>query len=108
MSSRVKQFFTFFIDVEPHERIKVLLLTMSFFMVIGGYTMIKELKDSIFVSIVGREYMPLAKMMSMFVLIPAILFYSKLVDILRRYQLLFFYYLLYSIGGCIFTFFFYH
>lgn len=99
MSSRLKQMFRFFIDVEPHERIKVLLLTISFFLVIGGYTMIKELKDSIFVSIVGREYMPWAKMLSMVVLIPPILIYSRLVDWLRRYQLLAFYCLLYGIGG---------
>lgn len=105
MSSRLKQFFKFFIDVEPHERIKVLLLTISFFMVIGGYTVIKELKDSIFVSTVGREYLPLAKMLSMFVLIPPILFYAKMVDVLRRYQLLYFYCLLYGIGGLLFTYF---
>ena len=101
MSSRLKSLFTFFVDVEPHERMKVVLLTLAFFCTIGGYTIAKELKDSIFVSIVGREYMPWAKMLSMFVLIPPILFYSRLVDLLRRYHLLYFYCILYGIGGLV-------
>jgi ATP/ADP translocase len=38
--------------------------------------------------IVGREYIPLARTMVLFGLMPAIFFYSKLVDKVRRYQLL--------------------
>jgi AAA family ATP:ADP antiporter len=101
MSSRLTGIIRFFLDVEKHERLKVFLLTVGFFCVIGGYTLAKELKDSIFVSTVGREYMPWAKMLSMIVLIPAILIYSRLVDVLRRYQLLVLYSVLYGIGGLI-------
>ncbi|MFA6065876.1 MAG: Npt1/Npt2 family nucleotide transporter [Candidatus Babeliaceae bacterium] len=101
MSSQLKSFFKFFVDVEPHERIKVILLTAAFFCAIGGYTIAKELKDSIFVHIVGLEYMPWAKMLSIFILIPPILFYSRLVDILKRSHLLYFYCMLYGIGGLI-------
>lgn len=101
MSSRLKDIIRFFLNIEKHERLKVFLLTVAFFCVIGGYTLAKELKDSIFVSIVGREYMPWAKMLSMIVLIPAILFYSRLVDVLRRYQLLSFYSILYGFGGLV-------
>jgi len=105
MSSQLRSFFKFFIDVEPQERLKVVLLTLGFLCTIGGYTIAKELKDSIFVSIVGREYVPLAKMISMFVLIPSILFYSRLVDILRRYQLLYFYCILYGVAGLVSVYF---
>lgn len=105
MSSQLRSFFKFFIDVEPQERLKVVLLTLAFLCTIGGYTIAKELKDSIFVSIVGREYVPLAKMISMFVLIPSILFYSRLVDVLRRYQLLYFYCTLYGIAGLLCVYF---
>jgi AAA family ATP:ADP antiporter len=98
MRSRLRNIFKFLLEVEPHERLKVLLLTISFFLIIGGYTVAKELKDSLFVSIVGKEYIPWAKILSMVILIPPILLYSKLVDLMRRYQLLYVYTLVYSIG----------
>ena len=43
------------------ERFKFVFLGMAFFFVIGGYTVAKELKDSIFASIIGKEYIPYAK-----------------------------------------------
>lgn len=105
MRSRLRSFFGYFLDVEPEERLKVLLLTVGFFFVIGAYTITKELKDSLFVSIVGTDYQPKAKMIVMFVLIPAIFFYSRLVDILRKHHLLYFYTILYTILGFIFAYF---
>ena len=101
MSSRLKNIFKFFFDVEKHERLKVLLLMLAFLLVIGGYTVVRTLKDSLFISIVGKEYYPTAKLLSIIILIPAILIFSKLVDVLRRHQLLYFYVLLYGIGGLI-------
>ncbi len=101
---RVASLFTSLFAVEPHERLKLFLLSVTFFFVIASYTIIKELKDSIFVAIVGREYLNYAKPLSMIILIPAILFYSFLVDRLRRYQLLYFYSLFYGLIGLIFAF----
>lgn len=83
------------------DAMKTVYLALAFFFVIGSYTLIKELKDSVFVNIVGLGSMPTAKMLSMFVLIPLVFFYSKLVDILRRHHLLYFYALAYGIGGLI-------
>src|SRR5690348_9425432 len=88
MISRLKSFAKAVIGVEPHERQKLLYLTLAFFFIIGAYTLVKDLKDAIFVNLVGREYVPLAQFLTMFLLVPAILFYSKLVDNIRRYQLL--------------------
>lgn len=105
MSLSIKNFFKFFIDVEPQERLKVFLLTVSFFFIIGGYTIIKDLKDSIFVSVVGGEYYGWAKLFSTVILIPAILFYSKLVDVLRRHHLLYFYSFAYGLGGLVLVYF---
>ncbi|MGC2310510.1 MAG: Npt1/Npt2 family nucleotide transporter [Candidatus Babeliaceae bacterium] len=101
MSSRLASVLRFFLDVERDERLKVLLLAIAFFLIIGGYTIMKELKDAVFINTVGFEYIKYAKMIAMFVLIPAILIYSKLVDILRRYQLLCLYILFYGIVGLI-------
>lgn len=104
MSSGFKKFINFFIGIEPHERIKVLLMTLAFFFIISGYSLAKELKDSIFVSVVGKEYQPWARQLSMLFLIPAILFYSKLVDSMRRYQLIYFYAILYGVVGLVFAY----
>ena len=68
------------IGSDRHERLKFFLLCVTFLLVIGSYTLIKELRDSIFVAIVGREYIPIARIIETFVLIPAIFFYAYLVD----------------------------
>ncbi len=102
---KIMSFFRFIFRVEKDERMKVLMMAGSFFLVIASYTVVKELKDSVFVSIVGTDYQPRAKMISMFVLIPAIFFYSRLVDLLKRHQLLYFYTILYSLLGFVFAFF---
>jgi AAA family ATP:ADP antiporter len=98
MGSRLKTLFAGLLDVEKHERLKVLLLTLTFFLIVGAYTVAKELKDSIFISIVGKDYVPVAKWLTMLIFIIPILIYSKLVDKLRRYQLLSF---LSAFFGCI-------
>src|SRR5690242_11187111 len=82
-----------------YDRLKLTLVSLAYFFIIITYTFVNELKDSIFLSIVGRDYVPTAKIISMLILIPAILFYSYLVDRLRRYQLLCFYAFLYGAVG---------
>lgn len=103
MGSHVASIFKSFFEVEKHERLKLLLLTISFFVIIGSYTLAKELKDSIFASIVGREHIWEAKILFIIIMIPAIFLYSKLVDKLRRYKLLSFYSLAYALIGLTFT-----
>ena len=66
----------FFFDVDRQERTKTILLALAFFFIIAGYTLVKELNDSIFVHIVGREYNPWARILSMICLVPAILVFS--------------------------------
>jgi ATP:ADP antiporter, AAA family len=92
---------TSFFPANRYERIKVLMLSLTFLFVVGAYTVIYDLKNSIFMSIVGKEYIPWAKMSSMIILVPAVLFYAFLVDNLRRYQLLCFYSIAYGIFGLI-------
>ena len=87
------------VNFKEEERIKIISLGISFFCVIGGYTIIKEMKDALFVSIVGSAYLGKVKLLSMFILIPATLLYAKLVDKMSRLTLLMFYALLYGIGG---------
>jgi len=84
-------------DVQWYERLKFFLLTVAFCLIIGAYTIVKELKDTVFVGIVGERYLPEAKFLVIFFLIPAALLYATLVDNIRRYQLLSFYCFLYGI-----------
>lgn len=104
VSSMFCGFFTISFN-DKHERLKFILLTLAFAFVIGSYTIAKELKDCVFVNIVGKEYLPNAKLMVIFLLIPAALAYSRLVDVFRRYQLLAFYSMVYGIILAIFTLF---
>ena len=92
------------VDVKRYEKLKFALLTLAFCLVIGAYTIVKELKDTVFVGIVGNEYIPKAKFLLIFFLIPAALLYSKLVDNIRRYQLLSFYCFLYGAILLLFTY----
>lgn len=99
MSAKLSLYFKSFFNIRREERTKLILLGLSFFLTIGAYTLVRELKSSMFMSIVGKEYVPLARMMAMIMLIPAILFYSFLVDKIRRFQLLYFYSILYGVVG---------
>ncbi|HEV2601274.1 MAG TPA: Npt1/Npt2 family nucleotide transporter [Candidatus Babeliales bacterium] len=89
---------------EKYERLKMVFLTASFFCIIGSYSVIKELKSSIFAYMVGGDYIPFAKPFSMFALVPAIFIYSKLVDSLRRYWLLCLYSGFFAVMGLIFAY----
>jgi ATP:ADP antiporter, AAA family len=84
-------------------RVKIAFLSAGFFLLVGSYTVVKELKNSVFMAVVGQEYLPWAKILAMFVLIPAVLVYAGLVDKLRRVQLLYAYAFFYGIAGIIFA-----
>lgn len=107
MSSKVKRIFKFLLDVQRSELLKVMLLTAAFFLVIGAYTVTRELKDAVFSTIVGqdRKLLAYAKIFSMLVLIPALFFHSRLVDLLRRHYLLYIYATAYALLGFVFVYF---
>lgn len=81
---------------------KFLFLAASFFMIIGTYWTMRPLKDSIFMSIVGSDYLPNAKILSLFLIVPIVILYSKLVDRFPRHQI---FYGLFSLYGLIAIFF---
>lgn len=93
-------------EQQRYERLKLLYLTIAFFCVVGAYTVTKELKDSILLATLGgKEYIPWVKWAVMFGLAPAILLYAKLVDSMRRYQLLCFYAILFAVLNLVFAYF---
>lgn len=105
MYTALKGFARFFFDVDQRERVKTLLLTLTFSFVIAGYTLVKELNDSIFVHIIGKEYNPWARILSIVCLVPAILVFSKCVDLVRKHQLIYIYSIIYGVGCLMFALF---
>jgi len=72
-------------EFESWEEIgKFLLLASVFFFVIGVYWTLRPLKDSLFNELIGISYQPIAKILSMFVLFPLVILYSKLIDWFSR------------------------
>ena len=86
-------------NLRGYELKKFLLLALTFLFLIGVYWLLRSVKDSILASTVGIKYQPIAKMVSLCFLVPLILFYSKLIDIVKKHHLF------YIIGGFYGTFF---
>jgi len=104
MGSTIKRMIHNLFDIEPKERMKLFFLSLLYFLVVGAYTITRDLKSSIFLGTVGKEYIPWVKVISMIMLVPAIFFYSRLVDKIRRYQLLMFYSILFGVANLIFAY----
>ena len=83
--------------IKPETK-KVILLSIAFFCISWSFTCVNELKDALFISFVGKEYIKWAKLLGLIVLIPAILLYSRLVDSLPTFRLLYVYSTLYALG----------
>ena len=80
-------------DFQKEELKKFLKLGGIFAFVIGVYWTLRPLKDSIFSSIAHGDNQPIAKLVSLIVLFPLIMIYSKLVDKIARHKLF------YVLGG---------
>lgn len=94
-----KMLLTLWPDLTSKEIKKYGILAIAFFFTVGSYWLLKTLKDGFFFNIVGGEYQPKAKMLSLVVMSVAVIIYSKLVDTFRRHKLF------YIIGSFYATFF---
>jgi AAA family ATP:ADP antiporter len=61
-------------------------LSVIFGLIIGTYWAMRPIKDSIFNAIVGMDYQPKAKMLSLLVVFPLVLAYNKLVSMYPRHK----------------------
>jgi len=91
-------------SVKPEFRLKVGLLALTFAFLTATQAVWRSLKSPIFAKLVGIAYLPSIKLYSILFLIPLILLYSKLVDVLRRHQLLYVFALTHSLGGFLFAY----
>ena len=84
---------------ESREELKKFGFLASIFgLIIGTYWTLRPMKDSIFHAIVHIDYLWMAKILSLFVIVPLVIVYSKLIDKYPRHKV---FYLLISIYGII-------
>lgn len=73
--------------MEGDEMLKVMWLSTTLFFVVGGYWLLRSLKDPIISTIDGVESIPLAKIASLFVVFGLVVMYNKLLDIYPKHHL---------------------
>lgn len=87
-----------------HDELKKFLgLGAIFALIIGVYWTLQPMKDSIFMSIVGKDYLPYVQIFSVSLLIPSIMLYSLLVDRLKRHKIIYSLALFYSVATVLFA-----
>jgi AAA family ATP:ADP antiporter len=85
--------------------IKLIALALCFFIVMGSHTLIKEMKDAVFMIIVGKKYIPDIKVLSWFFMIPLVFIYSWIASRVSRHWIIVIYSLIYGLGGIVLSYF---
>jgi ATP:ADP antiporter, AAA family len=79
-----------FIDaIDSEERTKFIALSVTFFLIIGVYWMLRSMKDAFITELVGVGYIRQVKIISPFAFVIALLLYNKLIGSFRRHRLFF-------------------
>ena len=91
-------------EANNFELLKTIALSATFFCIIGSYSILRPLKTSVFFSLVGKEYQPITKYVTILSLIPILLLYAKIVDSLKRYQVVYVFLILYSFLALLFAY----
>jgi AAA family ATP:ADP antiporter len=73
------------------------LLALIFCGIIAIYWALRPMKDSIFNALIGMEWQPYAKGLSLLIMFPIVILYSKLVDIFPRHRVFYFLTVLYGV-----------
>ncbi|TET06078.1 hypothetical protein E3J79_03405 [Candidatus Dependentiae bacterium] len=95
---------TIFGKFESREEVKkYALLGIAFGVLIAAYWGLRPLKDGIFQSIVGADYQPYAKGLSLLVVLGLIVIYGKLVDWLPRHRVFYLLTVFYALGAIFFA-----
>ncbi|MGA9530876.1 MAG: Npt1/Npt2 family nucleotide transporter [Candidatus Babeliales bacterium] len=95
-------------EFQPGELQKFSLLSLIFSLMIGTYWTLRPIKDSAFATIVGIDYLPYAKILSLCVIVPLVLVYSKLIDIFPRHKVFYALSIVYGLAALAFGYAFMH
>lgn len=69
------------------DQLRVLWLSTTLFFTVGGYWLLRSLKDPIISIIDGVDRIPQAKILSLFVVLVLVVIYNKLVDVMQKHHL---------------------
>jgi len=64
----------------PSEMIRTLCLASTLFFMIGGYWLLRSVKDPVLMALCGYKAIPKAKMLSVFIVLGVVSIYNKLLD----------------------------
>jgi len=99
-----KIFFKLFGKFENREEVrKYALLGITFGLLIAAYWGLRPIKDGIFSGIVGVDYTPYAKMLSLVTVLVLIVIYGKLIDWLPRHKVFYLLTTVYALSAIIFS-----
>lgn len=74
-------------DLTAQEMKRFGMLALTFLFIIGAYWLMRPLKDALFMRIVGKTFIPYAKMASVIFIIPLVMGYAKMVDMFSKQNL---------------------
>ncbi|HLC07385.1 MAG TPA: Npt1/Npt2 family nucleotide transporter [Candidatus Babeliales bacterium] len=78
-------------NFESKEELKKFgILALIFCGIIAIYWALRPMKDSIFNAMIGMEWQPVAKILSLVIIFPIVILYSKLVDTFPRHKVFYF------------------
>lgn len=75
-------------EFEKEEFKKFLKMGSILMMILGVYWTLRPLKDSLFNQLVGTDYQPYAKMISVLLMIPSVALYTKILDYIPKSKLI--------------------
>ncbi len=87
---------------------KFFFLASIFGLIIGTYWVMRPMKDGIFNAIIGFDYQPLAKILSVIVVFPLVILYSKLIDMFPRHKVFYVLIAIYASLAILFMFLFFN
>jgi len=71
-------------DIDFDDLMKSLSLSMTLFFLIGGYWLLRSLKDPVLTALCGVEAIPRAKMLSVFIVLGVVFVYNKFIDFVQH------------------------
>ena len=101
----------FYPDLNKDEIKKFSYLSLTFFLIIGSYWLVRLLKNTLFLKIAfpeslgwlpqqGALFQPIAKFYSLFVVFALVMVYSKLIDLFKKHVL---FYIICTFYGLLFA-----
>jgi AAA family ATP:ADP antiporter len=88
-------------EMEIEEIYRIVTLSATLFFMIGGYWLLRSLKDPVMAALCGVENIPRAKMLSVVVVLGVVFVYNKLIDMYPKHKLFYlfgtFYFIIFTV-----------